>query len=63
MAIREMRLKANKSVQDVMDALNVSDAAVYSWEMGTYKPKADNLIKLAGLFNCSIDDLVKEEGE
>lgn len=61
MGFKEMRLKANLKVQDVMSALTVSDAAVYSWESGAYKPSIDNLIKLAELYHCSVDDLLKKE--
>lgn len=63
MGLREMRLKANLQVKDVMKALGVSDAAVYYWELGTNKPSADNLIKLANLYHCSIDDLIREGGK
>ena len=58
MGFREARLKAGKTVREVMEALNVSDAAVYLWETGETRPKLDNLIKLAELYGCTIDDLV-----
>ena len=61
MGIREMRVRANKSVSEVQKALNVSDAAVYYWENGTTKPTVDNLMKLAKLYECSVDDLLYEE--
>ena len=60
MNLREQRLKAKKSVLDVQKALNVSDAAVYYWENGTTSPTLDKLIKLAELYGCSLDDLVKD---
>ena len=62
MGFREMRIKAGKTVLDVQKALEVSDATIYYWEKGTTKPTADNLIKLSKLYECSIDDLLKEEG-
>lgn len=63
MGFRDMRIKANKTVLDVQKALDVSDATVYYWENGKTKPTADNLIKLAKLYGCTIDDLLKKEGE
>lgn len=47
---------------DVAQALGVDISAVSKWEAGANKPTADNLIKLAKLFKCSIDSLLKEEG-
>lgn len=61
MGFREMRIKAGKSVLDVQKALGVSDATVYYWENGTTKPTADKLLKLAKLYGCSVDDLLKED--
>lgn len=59
MNLREMRVKAGKSVLDVQKALGVSDAAVYYWENGTTKPTIEKLIKLAELYGCSVDELLK----
>lgn len=61
MGFREMRVKAGKSVLDVQKALGVSDATVYYWENKTTKPTADKLLKLAKLYGCSVDDLLKED--
>ena len=63
MKFREARLKAGKTVKEVMEALNVSDAAVYLWETGETRPKLDNLMKLAALYGCTIDDLIFDDKE
>lgn len=63
MGFREMRKKANKTVLDVQKALMVSDATVYYWENGTTKPTVDKLLKLAELYECSVDDLLSAEAE
>ena len=63
MAFRDMRVRAGKTVLDVQKALEVSDASVYYWETGKTKPTADNLMKLAKLYGCSVDDLLREEKE
>lgn len=61
MGFRDMRVRANKTVLDVQKAMAVSDATVYYWENGTTKPTVDKLIKLAELYGCSVDDLLREE--
>lgn len=61
MSFRTMRKRANKTVLDVQKALEVSDAAVYYWENGTTKPTADNMLKLAELYQCSVDDLLRAD--
>ena len=62
MPFREMRIKANKSVLDVQKALGVSDATVYYWENWKTKPTVNNLLKLAELYGCTVDELLKENG-
>lgn len=59
MGFREARQKAGLKVTDVMAALKVSDAAVYQWETGIYMPRAVLLPKLAKLYGCTIDFLLK----
>ena len=61
MAFKTQRLKAQKTVAEVMEHLGVSDAAVYQWETGIYTPRADKLIKLAKFYGCSVDDLLAED--
>lgn len=63
MGFKEMRLAANLSVLDVQKALNISDATIYYWESGKTRPTAKNLIRLANLYQCSVDDLLKGEEE
>lgn len=61
MSYRSARKKAGLSVQDVMKALGVSDAAVYMWETGVTNPKAANMVKLASLYGCTVDELLRPE--
>lgn len=58
MSFRQARLNAGLSVREVMAALGVSDAAVYQWETGVTTPRAQMLVKLAGLYCCTVDDLL-----
>ena len=61
MGFKTMRIKSGKSVLDVQKALDVSDATVYYWENGTTRPTVSNLMKLAKLYDCSVDELLMEE--
>ena len=55
-----LREKAGLSVKQVMDALHVSDAAVYFWETGANAPSTKKLPDIAKLYGCTIDELLKE---
>ena len=59
---RLMRLN-RMSTWDVQKALDFqSGRNVYSWTQGKVIPSAENLMRLAYLFNCKVDDiLIKEE--
>lgn len=60
MGFRSERLKANKSVEEVMQHMGVSDATVYFWENGDTFPRADKLLKLARFYGCSTDALLTD---
>ena len=59
MGFKTERVRAGKTVKDVMDLLGVTDAAVYQWESGVYTPRADKLIRLAQFYGCTVDDLLQ----
>ena len=61
MSFRSARLKSGKTVAQVMAAMNVTDAAVYQWETGVSKPRTDKLIRLAELYECTVDELLSDE--
>lgn len=61
MSLKTERLKAKKSVREVMQHMNVSDAAIYQWETGVSKPRTDKLIKLAKFYKCTVDELLKDD--
>lgn len=61
MSFRSQRVKAGLSVLEVAKRLSVSDAAVYFWETKTTIPTGKRLIEIAKLYNCSVDDLLKED--
>ena len=61
MSIRTQRTKAGLSVAKVADSLGVRASAVYQWETNVTTPRPQKLVKMAALFGCTIDDLMKEE--
>ena len=54
----ELRKKYNFTQADIGEKLNVSVQAVSKWENDLSLPDYDYLIKLADLFNTSIDELL-----
>lgn len=61
MGFRQARINAGLSVRDVMSATGVSDAAVYMWETGQTRPRASLLPKIAQLYGCTIDELLRPD--
>lgn len=62
-SFRSARKKAGISVLDAAEKLGVSDAAIYMWETGQTKPRADKLVKLAEIYGCTVDDLLRGDDE
>lgn len=56
--IYKYRTAKNMSQGDLADALDVSRQSVSKWETGTAVPELDKLVKLAELFEISLDELV-----
>lgn len=55
------RKRAGLTQMDVAKALGVSDAAVCQWEKGENMPSASRLVALAKLYDCTVDELLREE--
>lgn len=58
--IYEYRKLKRWSQEELADKLDVSRQTISKWEVGKAVPELEKLIKLAELFNISIDELVKE---
>ena len=61
MSLKEKRTIRGLTQEDLAREMNVSQASVAMWETGKAKPTADNLIKLAEVLECSVDDLLRKE--
>lgn len=62
MNFRTARLSAGLSVAQVVEALSVSDAAVYQWETGVTTPNTKRIIEVAKLYGVTVDYLLAENG-
>ena len=49
--------------KEVAEHVGVDQSAVSFWETGKNSPRAAILIKLSKLYNCTVDELLKEDCE
>ena len=56
--IKELRTERGLSQAGLAEAIGVSQGAVYFWEKGINEPTAGYLVKMANLFNVSVDELL-----
>ncbi len=61
--IAERRKKTGISQEKLAELIGVSRQAVTKWESGNANPDTENLIRLAEVFGCSIDELCGNSGE
>ena len=60
MNIKEFRVRNNLSQSELAEKLKVTQGLISQWENNETLPKVSALVQMADLFNCSVDDLVKE---
>lgn len=57
--IKEMRKKAGMTVKELQEIFGfTSPQAIYKWQNGIALPTVDNLVILAAVFGCRIDDIL-----
>lgn len=61
--IKEIRKEQGLNQNKVAEFLNISPGNLCDWEKGRTEPSIDFLIKLADLFNCSVDYLIGREDD
>lgn len=59
--IKQFRLKSKLTQQQLADLMDVTRQAVTRWESGTVEPSTENLISIAQIFDCSVDELICNE--
>lgn len=55
--MRELREAAGLTQKQVAEYINVARSTVAMWESGKSRPLFQNLVSLAKLYHCSIDEL------
>ena len=59
--IYELRTQHNLSQGDLANKLDVSRQSISKWENGNSTPDLEKIVKLAEIFNVSLDELIKNE--
>ncbi len=54
-------LKGNMTQEDLAEKMNISRQTVSKWELDTAQPEMDKAIELCRLFNCSLDNLFRDD--
>ena len=55
------RLRREMTQEALAEKLNVSRQTISRWEMNTAQPEMDKAIELCRIFNCTLDNLFREE--
>lgn len=55
-----MRRSAKLTQEDVSSLLGISRTAISMWETGDAFPRTEMLPKIASLYNCTVDELLRE---
>lgn len=61
MSIKSQRLSMGLTQEELARRLNTQRTTIAMWETGKAKPRADTLIKMAKLFDCTVDCLLEGE--
>lgn len=59
--LKTLRKQAKMTQSQVANAIEISQQGYAYWEQGKKRPSHDNLVKIAKLFNVSIDTLVSND--
>ncbi|WP_303973260.1 helix-turn-helix domain-containing protein [Streptococcus merionis] len=58
--IKKYRMERGMTQEELAEQLFISRQAISKWEKGEANPDLDNTVKLAAIFEVSLDDLVLE---
>lgn len=59
--IKQRRIDAGYSVMRLAQLMHIHRSAIYRWEDGYVLPSLDNLLTLADIFGCTLEDLIVTE--
>lgn len=54
-------LRGNMTQEDLAEKMDISRQTVSKWELGTALPEMDKALELCRLFNCSLDNLFRDD--
>lgn len=63
MSFKIMRERAGLTQLQLSEQLGIPQPTIASWETDRALPRADKLIDIAKLLNCTIEELLKKESE
>lgn len=58
MGIKRLREAAGLRQYELAERMGVKQASVSAWESGQAMPSAANLVKLADILDCTVDELL-----
>lgn len=61
--LKEKRLAANLTQQELAEILHVSRQTISSWEVGRTYPDLDVLVAISDLYDTPLDELLKEDSQ
>ncbi len=61
--LKQKRLEANLTQQELAEILHVSRQTISSWEVGRTYPDLDVLVAISELYDTPLDDLLKEDSQ
>lgn len=61
--IKVLRKNNNLTQKELAEKLNVSGQAISNWERQKGYPDIANIIRISEIFNFSLDELIKEDGD
>ena len=62
-SIRTKRVAAKLTQAELAKRLGVYQGVVSQWESGMTNPKLDKLKAMAEFFGCTLDELLREDGQ
>lgn len=63
MNIKRLRVSKNLTQEELASKLKINRTTVAMWESGESLPRAKTLIELARIFDCTVDEILREEKE
>lgn len=55
-----LRKMTNMTQEELAEKMRVSRQTISKWELGSILPEVEKLVDLSKMFNCSVDQLLKD---